>query len=186
MSHAGQEASNTAVAGRLTRPPFLYLACLLLGFFLDRILPLPLTFPELRLLCWTAGGGLILIGVAIMVAGARNFYRAARTARHYIAISGWQFDSNVALLRGADAEAAGEEAPLLSFLNELCERNPELRVLILAWDFSFVYSLDREWFLQWYVHWMTHESLKFCFDRAGAYDGCHHQKFVVIDGKIVA
>jgi phospholipase D1/2 len=114
----------------------------------------------------------------------RNFYSAARTARRYIAISGWQFDSNVALLRGADAEAAGEEAPLLSFLNELCERNPELRVLILAWDFSFVYSLDREWFLQWYVHWMTHESLKFCFDRAGAYDGCHHQKFVVIDGKI--
>lgn len=114
----------------------------------------------------------------------RNFYSAASTARRYIAISGWQFDSNVALLRGADAEAAGEEAPLLSFLNELCERNPELRVLILAWDFSFVYSLDREWFLQWYVHWMTHESLKFCFDRAGAYDGCHHQKFVVIDGKI--
>jgi protein-S-isoprenylcysteine O-methyltransferase Ste14 len=26
---------------------------------------------------WTAGGGLILIGVAIMVAGARNFSRAA-------------------------------------------------------------------------------------------------------------
>jgi phospholipase D1/2 len=114
----------------------------------------------------------------------RNFYHAARTARHYIAISGWQFDSNVALLRGADAEAAGEEASLLSFLNELCEKNPELRVFILAWDFSFVYSLDREWFLQWYVQWMTQDSLKFSFDRAGAYDGSHHQKFVIIDGTI--
>ena len=114
----------------------------------------------------------------------RAFYHAARSAERYIAISGWQFDSNVALLRGPDAQAAGEEAPLLSFLNGLCEHNPELRVFILAWDFSFVYSLDREWFLQWYVQWMTHESLKFSFDRAAVYDGSHHQKFVVIDGKI--
>jgi len=70
-------SSKTAVASGIRRPPFLYLACLVLGFFLDRLLPLPLTFPELTFLCWTAGGGLILIGVAIMVAGARNFSRAA-------------------------------------------------------------------------------------------------------------
>ena len=114
----------------------------------------------------------------------RAFYHAARSAERYIAISGWQFDSNVALLRGADAQAAGEEASLLSFLNGLCEKKPELRVFILAWDFSFVYGFDREWFLHWYVHWMTHESLKFSFDRAAVYDGSHHQKFVVIDGKI--
>jgi len=114
----------------------------------------------------------------------RAFYQAARQAKRYIAISGWQFDSNVALLRGADAQAAGEEASLLSFLNGLCEKKPELRVFILAWDFSFVYGFDREWFLHWYVHWMTHESLKFSFDRAAVYDGSHHQKFVVIDGKI--
>jgi phosphatidylserine/phosphatidylglycerophosphate/cardiolipin synthase-like enzyme len=114
----------------------------------------------------------------------RAFYHAARSAKRYIAISGWQFDSNVPLLRGPDAEAAGEEAPLLSFLNGLCEKNPELRVFILAWDFSFVYGLDREWFLQWYVTWMTHESLKFSFDRSAVYDASHHQKFVVIDDKI--
>ena len=112
------------------------------------------------------------------------FYHAARSAKRYIAISGWQFDSNVPLLRGPDAEAAGEEAQLLSFLNGLCEKNPELRVFILAWDFSFVYGLDREWFLQWYVSWMTHESLKFSFDRSAVYDASHHQKFVVIDDKV--
>jgi protein-S-isoprenylcysteine O-methyltransferase Ste14 len=38
---------------------------------------LPLTFPEVTLICWTAGGGLILVGVAIMAAGAHNFSRAA-------------------------------------------------------------------------------------------------------------
>lgn len=73
----GQQASDTAVAGHLTRPPFLYLACLVLGFALDQLLPSPLIFPEISLICWTAGGGLVLIGVAIMAAGARNFSRAA-------------------------------------------------------------------------------------------------------------
>jgi protein-S-isoprenylcysteine O-methyltransferase Ste14 len=71
--------ANTAVAGRFTRPPFLYLGCLGLGFSLDRLLPLPLAFPEATWICWTcyAGGGLILIGVAILAAGVRNFSRAA-------------------------------------------------------------------------------------------------------------
>jgi protein-S-isoprenylcysteine O-methyltransferase Ste14 len=55
----------------------LYLACLLLGFALDRLLPLPLSFPEFTSTRWTAGGGLILIGVAMVAAGVRNFSRAA-------------------------------------------------------------------------------------------------------------
>ena len=44
----------------------------------------------------------------------RAFYRAARRARQYIAILGWQFDSDVALLRGEDAQGAagpGSGAP---------------------------------------------------------------------------
>jgi protein-S-isoprenylcysteine O-methyltransferase Ste14 len=72
MGPAGQQASDTAVAGVIARPPVLYLACLVLGFALDRLLPLPLTFPEVTLIRWTAGGGL-----AIMAAGVRNFSRAA-------------------------------------------------------------------------------------------------------------
>jgi protein-S-isoprenylcysteine O-methyltransferase Ste14 len=76
MSAAGLQASDAAVAGRFTRPPFLYLACLVLGFGLDRLTPLPLDFREHALLCWIAGGGLILLGVAILATGARNFVRA--------------------------------------------------------------------------------------------------------------
>jgi protein-S-isoprenylcysteine O-methyltransferase Ste14 len=77
MNPTGQQASDTAVAGGFTRPPFLYLACLLLGLALDRVLPLPLMLPEAALIRWTVGGGLILIGVAIVAAGVRNFSRAA-------------------------------------------------------------------------------------------------------------
>ncbi|HWO42421.1 MAG TPA: phospholipase D-like domain-containing protein [Candidatus Eisenbacteria bacterium] len=114
----------------------------------------------------------------------RAFYRAAKKARSYILISGWQFDSNVALLRGEDAKAAGEEPTLLSFLNDLCVQNSALRIFILAWDFSVIYSLDREWFQEWYINWTTNERLRFCFDRCEAFDACHHQKFVVIDGSL--
>ena len=77
MAPASQRAGETAVAGVIARPPFLYLACLVLGFALDRLLPLPLTFLEVTLVRWTAGGGLIAVGLAIMVAGIRNFSHAA-------------------------------------------------------------------------------------------------------------
>jgi protein-S-isoprenylcysteine O-methyltransferase Ste14 len=77
MGPASQQASDPAVAGVIARPPLLYLACLLLGLALDRVLPLPLILPEAALIRWTVGGGLILIGVAIVAAGVRNFSRAA-------------------------------------------------------------------------------------------------------------
>jgi protein-S-isoprenylcysteine O-methyltransferase Ste14 len=81
MSSARQQTTDAATAGVIMRPPLLYLACLLLGLGLDLVLPLPLTFPEVALIRWTAGGGLILIGAAIMAAGIRNFSRAATPVR---------------------------------------------------------------------------------------------------------
>jgi protein-S-isoprenylcysteine O-methyltransferase Ste14 len=69
-------SSDQAVAGGIRRPPFLYLACLVLGFALDRLLPLPLSYPEATFTYSMAGGVLMLIGLAILAAGARNFSRA--------------------------------------------------------------------------------------------------------------
>ena len=60
----------------LRRPPVLTLACLVLGFALDRLLPLPLVQPELTSIGWAAGGALIASGIALMAAGIRNFSRA--------------------------------------------------------------------------------------------------------------
>ena len=77
MGAAGQQADDTAVARVIARPPVLYLTCLLLGLSLDRLLPLPLILPEIALIRWAVGGGLILVGVAIVAAGVRNFSRAA-------------------------------------------------------------------------------------------------------------
>ena len=77
MGSADQQASDTAVAGAIARPPFLYLACLLLGLALDHVMPLPLALPEAALIRWPVGGGLIVVGLAIVAAGIRNFSRAA-------------------------------------------------------------------------------------------------------------
>jgi protein-S-isoprenylcysteine O-methyltransferase Ste14 len=76
MGPASQPARDAATAGVITRPPLLYLVYLILGLALDRVLPLPHASPEASLLSWTAGGVLILVGVAIMAAGVRNFSRA--------------------------------------------------------------------------------------------------------------
>jgi protein-S-isoprenylcysteine O-methyltransferase Ste14 len=77
MNPIGQQSSDTPVAGYLTRPPLLFLVCLVLGLAMDRLFPLPMNLPEVTLIHWPVGGGLVLIGVAIVAAGGRNFSRAA-------------------------------------------------------------------------------------------------------------
>jgi protein-S-isoprenylcysteine O-methyltransferase Ste14 len=74
VGRAGQQASGTAVAGVIARPPFLFLAALLLGFVSDRLLPLSVA---IRGGGWLLAGSLILIGVALAAAGIGNFIRAA-------------------------------------------------------------------------------------------------------------
>src|SRR5688572_11424666 len=45
----------------------------------------------------------------------RAFYRAALGAERYLFVAGWQFDSEVALLRGPDAEGAPLPLKFLPF-----------------------------------------------------------------------
>jgi protein-S-isoprenylcysteine O-methyltransferase Ste14 len=77
MGPVSQQTHDASTAGVITRPLFLYFGCLILGLVLDRLLPLPLNLPESALMHWMAGGGLILLGVAIVAASIRNFSRAA-------------------------------------------------------------------------------------------------------------
>jgi phospholipase D1/2 len=114
----------------------------------------------------------------------REFYRAAMVAERYILLSGWQFDSGVTLLRGADAEGVDTPLTLLAFLEYLCERKPELEIWILAWDFALVFAAEREWMQRLVFDWTTNERLRFRFDDNHVERGCHHQKFVVIDGEL--
>ena len=122
-----------------------------------------------------------------LLVDARDYYRAfhaaASQATRYIVLSGWQFDSGVPLLRGADAPV-GVEVRLLRFLDGLCARTPGLRIYVLAWDFHLVFAGEREWMQRVYFHWMTNPRFEFRFDDCPAPGGSHHQKFAVIDGRL--
>ncbi len=113
----------------------------------------------------------------------RAFYQAASRAKRYIAITGWQFDSDVALLRGEDAQGAQGEVRMLPLLRELCQRNPELHVYILAWDFSLLFAMEREWMQELLFNWHS-ERISFRFDASAPLYGAHHQKLVLIDGQV--
>src|SRR5690349_6025661 len=75
-----QEGNDVGTAGVIARPPFLFLAGLLLGFVADHLLPLPFPVPSIGLVHWistTIAGCLILVGIAVFAAGIRNFSGAA-------------------------------------------------------------------------------------------------------------
>lgn len=131
--------------------------------------------------CWTADAPLHACG--LLIDGReyyRAFYRAARQARHYIFIAGWKFNSDVRLLRGDDA-VAGQETKLLPFLRGLIAEQPDLRIHLLAWDYSAIYAWEWEWNLD--MKFSDSEGrLQFRFDSQHALGASHHQKFVVIDG----
>lgn len=114
----------------------------------------------------------------------RAFYHAASEARSYILLTGWQFDSEVRLLRGEEAKNAAMDVRFLRFLEALCERTPQLEIYILAWDFSAVFSLEREWFQDFLFDWTINERLHFRFDSVHASGATLHQKVVIVDGKI--
>jgi phospholipase D1/2 len=132
--------------------------------------------------CWTADAAVNACG--LLIDGRdyyRAFYRAACAARRYILIAGWKFSSDVRLMRGPDADEAGGEVLLLPFLQTLCQQNPDLRIYMLAWDFSVIYTLQWEWHLE--QKFQTPDGrLQFRFDKQHAVGASHHQKFVVIDG----
>ena len=65
----------------IARPPLLFLAALLIGFVLDRLLRLPWPVPEADLPPWIIGGPLILIGLALAAAGIGNFSQAGTPVR---------------------------------------------------------------------------------------------------------
>src|SRR5262245_40126503 len=80
---AGKHVNDAGTAGVVARPPFLFLASLLLGLASDLLLALPIAAPETDQVHWIIGGALILVGVALAAAGIRNFSRAATPVPTY-------------------------------------------------------------------------------------------------------
>lgn len=123
-----------------------------------------------------------------MLIDARDYYKAfyaeAVAAQSRILLAGWQFNSDTALLRGTDAQGAPHPVELLPFLVALCRARPELQVRILAWDFSPVFALEREWLQRAVFDLATPDNLRFEFDGRHAPGACHHQKLAIIDDRV--
>lgn len=113
-----------------------------------------------------------------------NFYNCLLTAKRFVLIAGWQFDSQVRLLRGDDARDAPFSTELLAFLKQRCKAVPSLQIRILAWDYSPLLALEREWMQRIVFDWMTPENIRFHFDGRHPSGACHHEKLVIVDGRV--
>jgi phospholipase D1/2 len=116
----------------------------------------------------------------------RAFYEAASRAKRSILILGWQFDSDVQLLRGEDLPRGADpkDYELLPLLDRLCRERPELEVKMLAWDHSLFFALEREVLQKIVFDIATVDRFEFKTDGTVPLGGSHHQKVVIIDGQI--
>lgn len=80
MGSPGQQENESGTASVVARPILCFPLALLIGLGLDHLLPLPQLIPRagaLHSIGAVAAGAMILSGVALFVAGVRNFTRAA-------------------------------------------------------------------------------------------------------------
>ncbi|HEU4853953.1 MAG TPA: VTT domain-containing protein [Nitrosospira sp.] len=124
--------------------------------------------------------------IAFIVDGA-DFFRAFREtvkqARRSVLIMAWDIDSRVNLIR---EEEESDELPvgLGDFLNAMVERNDQLSIHVLDWDFVMIFAPDREWLPLYKQKWSGHPRLHFCLDDRHPTGACHHQKIVVVDDQV--
>lgn len=105
---------------------------------------------------------------------------AIEAARQCIFILGWDVDSRTVMRPDASDPAARLLLPLL--LRAL-ERRPELHIFALSWDFSFIYSFEREP-APLRQFGAAHPRLHFALDSDHGTGGSHHQKMVVVDDAV--
>lgn len=108
------------------------------------------------------------------------FATAAAAASHSVLILGWEIDSGIALRRGP----AGFEDRFGAYLSQLLEARPELEIHVLAWDWSLIYTLERELWPRRRMGEETHSRLYFELDDRHPVGASHHEKVVVVDDRV--
>jgi phosphatidylserine/phosphatidylglycerophosphate/cardiolipin synthase-like enzyme/uncharacterized membrane protein YdjX (TVP38/TMEM64 family) len=114
-------------------------------------------------------------------------HHALLQAREQVFILGWDIHSKVELLRGesaAEAQARNLPTRLGPLLDHVIRNNPALDIYILIWDFSVLLSLEREPSLLFNLGWAPHPRIRMHMDSGHPVGASHHQKIVVVDGKL--
>jgi len=125
--------------------------------------------------CWRVATASRLAPLIDMSAYLEALTSACELAERYIFIIGWDFDRQ-------EPAGRGEGTPTLeAFLEGLLERNGELHIFLLIWDYSMIYAAEREWFQSWKLRFNSSRRLHVQFDSEHPLGGSQHQKLVVID-----
>lgn len=123
----------------------------------------------------------VLIDAAAYFEALRS---AMREARESIVIVGWDLDSRMKLVGPSGKAEDGLPETLAAFLAALVQRRPGLKVRLLLWDYSMVFSLERELTPILSFLWKTPPQIEICLDDVLPLGASHHQKIVVIDDKL--
>jgi uncharacterized membrane protein YdjX (TVP38/TMEM64 family)/phosphatidylserine/phosphatidylglycerophosphate/cardiolipin synthase-like enzyme len=122
---------------------------------------------------------------AAMLVDAAAYFGALRQAmmqaKHAIYILGWDVDSRAPLCGPSGCVEDGLPRELGPFLTALTQRNPDLQVKILLWDYSLFFSNEREAMPSYALRWRTPPQIDLCMDDAIPLGSSHHQKIVIID-----
>ncbi len=118
-----------------------------------------------------------------VIVDAENYFRVARRAmagaKRRIMLIGWDFDARIVL----DYDCPADEGPRTvgEFIYWLVERNPDLEVFLLRWDFGAIRALFRGTTVLTVLKWMRHPRIHTKLDGHHPTGASHHQKVVVID-----
>jgi phosphatidylserine/phosphatidylglycerophosphate/cardiolipin synthase-like enzyme/uncharacterized membrane protein YdjX (TVP38/TMEM64 family) len=121
-----------------------------------------------------------------------EYYRALREslirARRQVLIVGWDIHSEIDLLRGEAADAArdqdGYPVRLADLLERLIDEQPELRIDLLIWESSPLFTFERQQIPRMKRPWASRERMNLVWDRDTPPLGSQHQKIVVVDDRV--
>lgn len=120
------------------------------------------------------------------IVDAERYYRAfresVRCARQTVFILGWDIHSELRLVR--DGCDDGWPETLRELLDAAAERNPDLDIYVLAWDFAMIYTIERELFPTYQMQWRSHDRVHFSMDGEHPVGASQHQKLVIVDDRI--
>src|ERR1700761_5041132 len=76
-----------------------------------------------------------------------NYYRAVYEsickARRSVFILGWDIDTRIELVRGADLQKAKCPVTVLELINWKARQNPDIRFYVNKWNYSYFFAQDR-------------------------------------------
>ncbi|NUO47845.1 MAG: hypothetical protein HOV80_03205 [Polyangiaceae bacterium] len=122
--------------------------------------------------------------LAFLVDAAGYFAAVAESieqATRSVFILGWDVDARTLL---PDPRTAGHTISLRDLLNRKARATRDLRIRILGWDYSTLFTLERQMFPKLHLGWRTHRRVLFQADATHPVGAAHHQKIIVVDDRI--